>query len=55
MPLALGTAWGEAILLVVTSALIWRIADEEKMLTDELEGYKDYCLKVRYRLIPGIY
>jgi protein-S-isoprenylcysteine O-methyltransferase Ste14 len=55
MPLALGTAWGEAILLVVTSALIWRIADEEKMLRDELQGYKDYCLKVRYRLIPGIY
>jgi len=55
MPLSLGSLWGLGILLVVIPSLVWRIVDEEKMLKEELKGYSEYCQKVRYRLIPGIY
>ncbi len=52
MSLALGSWWGLLVLLLITPALIWRIFDEEKLLTSELPGYAQYCNKVRYRLIP---
>ena len=28
---------------------------EERMLADELPGYRDYAMRVRYRLIPGLW
>ena len=32
-----------------------RILDEEKMLTEELAGYREYLTRVRYRLVPGVW
>jgi protein-S-isoprenylcysteine O-methyltransferase Ste14 len=32
-----------------------RILDEEKMLEQELDGYRDYSRKVRYRLMPYVW
>ncbi|MDF1574272.1 MAG: hypothetical protein P1P86_03665 [Bacteroidales bacterium] len=32
-----------------------RILNEEKVLKENPEGYKKYCQKIRYRLIPGIW
>ena len=32
-----------------------RILDEEKMLTEELAGYREYLQRVRYRLIPNVW
>ena len=32
-----------------------RILDEEKMLTDELPGYREYRQQVRYRLVPNVW
>ena len=32
-----------------------RIVDEERVLSRELEGYRDYMGRVKYRLIPGIW
>jgi len=29
--------------------------DEEKFLSENLEGYKEYCEKTTYRLIPGLW
>jgi protein-S-isoprenylcysteine O-methyltransferase Ste14 len=34
------------------SVLAWRIRDEEKLLREELDGYREYTHKVRYRLVP---
>lgn len=53
--LALGSYW--ALLLVVVGVLLMvvRILDEEKMLTEQLDGYRDYTQKVRYRLVPLIW
>jgi protein-S-isoprenylcysteine O-methyltransferase Ste14 len=55
IPLALGSCWALLIVLVVTPFLIWRIVDEERLLATSLPGYSEYCDKVKYRLIPGLY
>ena len=35
--------------------LVARILDEEKMLADELAGYREYRQRVRYRLVPYVW
>lgn len=55
VPLALGSYWGLAFLLVNVPILVLRIRDEETMLVQELPGYADYTRQVRYRLIPGVW
>jgi protein-S-isoprenylcysteine O-methyltransferase Ste14 len=35
--------------------LVWRLFDEEKFLAQNLPGYTEYCAKVRWHLIPGIF
>ncbi|WP_408632390.1 methyltransferase family protein [Mycobacterium basiliense] len=52
MPLALGSYWGLLFLIPGIGVLIYRIADEEKLLIQELAGYREYLERVRYRLIP---
>jgi protein-S-isoprenylcysteine O-methyltransferase Ste14 len=55
IPLALGSWWGLAFLLLVIPALVWRILDEEKLLKKDLPGYAGYMEKVRYRLVPYLW
>jgi protein-S-isoprenylcysteine O-methyltransferase Ste14 len=54
-PPALGSYW--ALLVSIASIPIFgvRIADEEKMLRTELDGYDEYTRKVRYRLLPYVW
>ena len=54
-PLALGSYWGLLPFLFVIPFLVWRLFDEERMLTRELEGYSEYQQRVRYRLVPGLW
>jgi protein-S-isoprenylcysteine O-methyltransferase Ste14 len=54
-PLALGSCWGLLAFVAILPALIWRLLDEERFLAKELLGYKEYCAKVRWRLIPGVF
>ena len=54
-PLALGSYWGLLIFVALVPLLIWRLFDEEKMLTRELEGYTQYKQRVRYRLVPRVW
>ena len=49
---ALGSWWGFAPLAATVPFLIWRLVDEERLLTRELPGYAEYQSHVRYRLIP---
>ncbi|PWU00774.1 MAG: hypothetical protein C5B53_03590 [Candidatus Melainabacteria bacterium] len=53
--LALRSAWALLVVLAVLPVLIWRIVDEEKFLASNLQGYVEYCNKVKSRLIPGVY
>jgi len=55
VPLALGSWWGLFVLIPLMPVLIWRILDEERFLQNGLPGYKDYCQKVRYHLVPFIW
>jgi protein-S-isoprenylcysteine O-methyltransferase Ste14 len=55
IPLALGSYWALLVLLPVPIGLAYRILDEERALTDELAGYREYLQKVHYRLVPGVW
>jgi protein-S-isoprenylcysteine O-methyltransferase Ste14 len=52
VPLLLGSIYGLLAALALTILLLARILGEERMLTKDLEGYKEYMQKVRYRLVP---
>jgi len=54
-PLALGSWWGLLIFFLITYAIMVRLLDEEKFLSQDLSGYNEYCQKTRYRLIPFIW
>ena len=54
-PLALGSYWAIIPAIFIIPIFIARILNEESVLTKELEGYSEYKLKTRYRLIPGIW
>jgi protein-S-isoprenylcysteine O-methyltransferase Ste14 len=54
-PLLLGSAYGLIIGGLVTLLLAVRILGEEKMLAARLDGYDEYCRKVKYRLIPFVW
>ncbi len=55
MPLTLGSLWAFLPALAYPALLVARIRSEEKLLTQELNGYADYCKKVKYHLIPYIW
>ncbi|WP_428844392.1 methyltransferase family protein [Mycolicibacter sinensis] len=54
-PLALGSYWGLVFLPVGLILLVLRIRDEERLLTEELSGYREYTQRVRYRLAPYLW
>jgi protein-S-isoprenylcysteine O-methyltransferase Ste14 len=54
-PLALDSFWGLLLLTPATLALAVRIGDEEKLLTADLAGYRDYRTEVPYRLVPQVW
>jgi len=54
-PLALGSYWAIIPAIFIIPILIARIINEESVLTKELEGYSDYKLLTRYRLLPGVW
>ncbi len=54
-PLALGSYWAMIPVLLLIPLLVARIRGEEKVLLENLEGYKEYSMKTKYRLLPGIW
>ncbi len=55
VPLMLGSAISFCIFLVYPFLIAARIQNEENVLQNGLEGYREYQKKVRYRLIPFIW
>lgn len=55
VPLFLNSFIGLVFGIFLTLILVFRIIGEEKMLTEELEGYIEYKKKVKYKLIPLIW
>jgi protein-S-isoprenylcysteine O-methyltransferase Ste14 len=54
-PIALGSYYGLLCVLILVAVIIYRAFDEEKDLKQNLAGYKEYCQKVKYRLVPFVY
>ncbi len=55
MPLVLGSVYSFIVFLVYPFLIARRIKGEEKLLKRELNGYKEYTEKVKYRLFPFIW
>ena len=55
VPLALGSYWGLLFVIPGLVILATRILDEEKVLTLELSGYREYAQRVHYRLVPYVW
>ena len=53
--LALGSLYSLIPCMGVIISIIFRIYYEDKKLHEELEGYKEYAKKTRFKLIPGIW
>ncbi len=54
-PLALGSWVALIPSFVVASGFVLRTSLEDKVLQEELGGYKDYAKNIRYRLFPMIW
>jgi protein-S-isoprenylcysteine O-methyltransferase Ste14 len=53
--LLLGSISGLLLGLAMVGLCVVRILGEEKLLARDLEGYKEYLQKVRYRLVPHVW
>lgn len=55
MALALGSLWALLPAALASALLALRTSWEDRLLHAELPGYGDYALRVRWRLVPGIW
>ena len=55
MPLVLGSLMALVIFLAYPLIIVKRIKDEEALLSEELDGYREYKEKVKYKLIPFVW
>jgi len=55
IPILLGSLWALIPCGLVVLLTIIRTALEDRTLLEELDGYKEYAARVRYRLLPGIW
>jgi protein-S-isoprenylcysteine O-methyltransferase Ste14 len=54
-PIALDSFWGLLAFPPILAAMAIRLVKEEKFPSRKLNGYTEYCQKVKYRLIPFIW
>jgi protein-S-isoprenylcysteine O-methyltransferase Ste14 len=50
-----GSSWTLVPAAIGAVVIVVRTALEDRMLQNELAGYKEYASRGRYRLIPGIW
>ena len=55
MALSLGSLWALIPASFASMVLIVRTRWEDQTLQEELNGYKEYAMRVRYKLIPGVW
>jgi protein-S-isoprenylcysteine O-methyltransferase Ste14 len=54
-PLIFGSLWGLVPAGILSLLMVVRTAFEDRTLQEELEGYREYAQRVRYRLLPGVW
>ena len=55
MALLLGSWLAPAPALLIAALLVVRTSFEDRMLNEQLPGYREYALDVTRRLVPGIW
>lgn len=55
VPLILCSVWAFLPSPIVIGSFIYRCYKEDRLLFNELEGYKEYTKKVKYRMIPFVW
>jgi len=55
MPLVLASLWAFVIMLFYIPVIDKRIRNEEMVLEEGLEGYKEYKKRVRYKVVPFVW
>ena len=55
LPLILGSFWGLIPVAFYLPVIVIRLLSEEKFLLATLDGYAEYCKKVKYRMIPVVW
>ena len=55
VPMTLGSPWALITGGLATTLFIVKTAAEDRMLYKNLEGYREYTERVRYRLLPGLW
>jgi protein-S-isoprenylcysteine O-methyltransferase Ste14 len=54
-PLAFGSWWMAIPTMLLAVLFIWRTANEDRTLQEELPGYREYMQQTPYRLLPGVW
>jgi protein-S-isoprenylcysteine O-methyltransferase Ste14 len=55
IPFFLDSVWAFVPAVIICIAMVIRTRMEDETLQTELEGYRAYTQRVRYRLIPGVW
>jgi protein-S-isoprenylcysteine O-methyltransferase Ste14 len=55
VPVILGSLWALVPAGLAVAGMMVRTALEDRLLRADLEGYEEYAVKVRSRLLPGIW
>jgi protein-S-isoprenylcysteine O-methyltransferase Ste14 len=55
MPFVLGSLPSFVIMLAYIPLIVKRIRNEENVLREGLDGYDEYCRKVKFRIVPFLY
>jgi protein-S-isoprenylcysteine O-methyltransferase Ste14 len=55
LPLLLGSWLGLALAPLFVLGIAWRAVQEERTLCQELGGYREYTLRVRFRFVPHVW
>ena len=54
-PFFLDSRWAFLPVMFISIVLVIRTSLEDKVLQEELDGYREYVMRVRYRLLPGVW
>lgn len=54
-PLVLGSYVAFPVFALMVPLLAYRLINEERVLRRDLAGYAEYCERVRFRLLPGVW
>ncbi|ONB74717.1 methyltransferase family protein [Burkholderia pseudomallei] len=54
-PIAAQSTWAWPFAAVLAVGVVARLVDEERYLSAHLDGYRAYCERVRWRLVPHVW